>query len=212
MAEETGMVLAIGKWVLLRACRDALSWQGPGHGLRLGVNVSSKQLVDPEFAEWVARVLRETGFPAERLQLEITESSVLEQRAPTVATLNALRRLGVSIVVDDFGTGYAALTALKWLPLDGLKIDRSFVSNLVSSPTDATLATGLITIARGLSIQVMAEGVETVDQMRFLTRHGCARMQGYLFGKPIPADEFVPSLIESESAWDELIGDPVERG
>jgi EAL domain-containing protein (putative c-di-GMP-specific phosphodiesterase class I) len=207
MAEETGMVVAIGKWVLLRACRDALAWQGPGQGLRLGVNVSSKQLVDPEFAEWVARVLRETGFPPERLQLEITESSVLEQRAPTVATLNALRRLGVGIVVDDFGTGYAALTALKWLPLDGLKIDRSFVSNLVSSPTDATLATGLITIASGLAIQVMAEGVETVEQMRFLVRRGCQRMQGYLFGKPVPADEFVESLIESETAWDELLGE-----
>jgi diguanylate cyclase (GGDEF)-like protein len=208
MAEETGMVAAIGKWVLARACAEAVRWPcHRGQALRLAVNVSSKQLVDPEFADWVARTLRETGLAPERLQLEITESSVLEQRGPTLATLQALRRLRVSVVIDDFGTGYAALTALKWLPADGLKIDRSFVGNLTSEPGDATIATGLIAIARGLGLQAMAEGVETLDQLRFLVDHGCTLMQGHLFGKAVPVEELSALLEGDELPWDELLAE-----
>ena len=208
MAEETGMVAAIGKWVLARACAEAVRWpRHRGHPLRLGVNVSSKQLIDPEFADWLARTLRESGLTPERLQLEITESSVLEQRGPTLATLQALRRLGVGIVIDDFGTGYAALTALKWLPADGLKIDRSFVSNLTSEPGDATIATGLIAIAKGLGLAVMAEGVETTEQLRFLAERGCTLIQGHLFGKPVPVEE-LRTLLEAEQApWDETLAE-----
>jgi len=207
MAEETGMVAAIGKWVMARACSEAVRWPSHRAGpLRLGVNVSSKQLVDPEFAEWVARTLRETGLAPERLQLEITESSVLEQRGPTLATLQALQRLGVGIVIDDFGTGYAALTALKWLPADGLKIDRSFVCNLTSEPSDATIATGLIAIARGLGLATMAEGVETEEQLRFLLERGCTLMQGHLFGKPMPVEELAALLASPVAPWDELLG------
>jgi diguanylate cyclase (GGDEF)-like protein len=210
MAEETGMVTAIGKWALTRACRDALGWTSRSQPLRLGVNVSSKQLVDPEFAEWVARALRETGFPPDRLQLEITESSVLEQRGPTIATLNALRSLGVNVVIDDFGTGYAALTALKWLPADGLKIDRSFVSHLSTSPTDAIISTGLIAIATQLGLEVMAEGVETVEQLRFLAANGCRLMQGHLFGKSVSVDEFTAFLGE-DAAWRDVLAELPEE-
>jgi diguanylate cyclase (GGDEF)-like protein len=200
MAEETGLVGRIGRWALARACRDVVGWERSGMPLRVGVNVSSRQLVDPEFADWVARILRETGLAPDRLALEITESSVLEQRAPTVGTLNALRRLGVGVIIDDFGTGYAALTALKWLPADGLKVDRSFVTNLTSSPTDATIATGLVTIATGLGMEVVGEGVETEAQLRFLLACGCRVMQGYLLAKPVPADA-VPAQLGDAAPW-----------
>jgi diguanylate cyclase (GGDEF)-like protein len=207
MAEETGMVTAIGKWVLGRACADAVTWRSRVP-LRVGVNVSSKQLVDTGFADYVARTLRETGLPPERLQIEITESSVLEQRGPTLATLQALRKIGCGVVIDDFGTGYAALTALKWLPVDALKIDRSFVTNLgteYSDRTDATIAAGLISIAQGLGLEVMAEGVETIPQLEFLRARGCQLMQGYLFAKPVPRDEFQAEL--DRAPWEDTLAE-----
>jgi len=207
MAEETGMVAAIGKWVLGRACADAVSWR-TRIPLRVGVNVSSKQLIDADFADFVARTLRETGLDPERLQIEITESSVLEQRGPTLATLHALRRLGCGVVIDDFGTGYAALTALKWLPVVGLKIDRSFVANLgAENPdrTDATIATGLISIAQGLGLEVVAEGVETVPQLEFLRARGCHLMQGYLLAKPLPREEFQAEL--DRAPWEDVLAE-----
>jgi diguanylate cyclase (GGDEF)-like protein len=207
MAEETGMVTAIGKWVLGRACADAMLWR-TRIPLRVGVNVSSKQLVDSDFAEFVARTLRETGLPPERLQIEITESSVLEQRGPTLATLHALRHLGCGVVIDDFGTGYAALTALKWLPVVGLKLDRSFVTNLGAEHrdrTDATIATGLISIAQGLGLEVVAEGVETVPQLEFLRARGCHLMQGYLLAKPLPREEFQAEL--DRAPWEDVLAE-----
>jgi diguanylate cyclase (GGDEF)-like protein len=204
MAEETGMVGAIGKWVLARACADAAAWRSRAP-LRVGVNVSSKQLVDPDFAGDVARALRESGLAPDRLQIEITESSVLEQRGPTLGTLEALRRLGCGVVIDDFGTGYAALTALKWLAADGLKIDRSFVANLTTERVDATIAMGLVAIARGLGLDVMAEGVETAEQLAFLREHGCRHMQGYLLAKPVPLDDF-QALID-EAPWEQVLSE-----
>ncbi len=207
MAEETGMVAAIGKWVLGRACADAVLWR-TRVPLRVAVNVSSKQLVDADFADFVARTLRETGLPPERLQIEITESSVLEQRGPTLATLHALRHLGCGVVIDDFGTGYAALTALKWLPVVGLKIDRSFVTNLGAEHrdrTDATIATGLISIAQGLGLEVVAEGVETVPQLEFLRARGCHLMQGYLLAKPLPREDFQAEL--DRAPWEDVLAE-----
>jgi EAL domain-containing protein (putative c-di-GMP-specific phosphodiesterase class I) len=188
MAEETGMVMQIGRFALERACADAVLWRAHAP-LRVAVNVSSKQLVDAEFADSVARVLRESGLAPHRLQLEITESSILEQRGPTLATLQALRRLGCSVVIDDFGTGYAALTALRWLPANGLKLDRSFVANAIEEPADRTIAVGLIAIAHGLGLDVIAEGVETHEQLAFLREQGCRYAQGYLLAKPTPGEE-----------------------
>jgi EAL domain-containing protein (putative c-di-GMP-specific phosphodiesterase class I) len=130
---------------------------------------------------------------------------VLEQRGPTLGTLEALRRLGCGVVIDDFGTGYAALTALKWLAADGLKIDRSFVANLTTERVDATIAMGLVAIARGLGLDVMAEGVETAEQLAFLREHGCRHMQGYLLAKPVPLDDF-QALID-EAPWEQVLSE-----
>jgi diguanylate cyclase (GGDEF)-like protein len=204
MAEETGMVLPIGRFALERACADAIGWRSPrGLPLRVAVNVSSKQLVEADFADLVARVLRETGLAAERLQIEITESSILEQRGPTLATLQALRRLGCGVVIDDFGTGYAALTALRWLPANGLKLDRSFVANLISEPADATIAAGLVAISHGLGLEVTAEGVETPEQLAFLRAQGCGLAQGYLLAKPTPGEE-LQALLDA-APWESVL-------
>jgi len=202
MAEETGMVGPIGRFALERACSDAIGWRTRAP-LRVAVNVSSKQLLEPDFAETVARVLRETGLAPRRLQIEITESSILEHRGPTLATLHALRRLGCGVVIDDFGTGYAALTALRWLPANGLKLDRSFVANVLQEPSDATIAAGLISIAHGLGLEVTAEGVETEEQLAFLRAQGCRFAQGYLLAKPTPA-ETLQALLD-EAPWESVL-------
>jgi diguanylate cyclase (GGDEF)-like protein len=202
MAEETGMVMPIGRFALERACADAVGWRTRSP-LRVAVNVSSKQLVEPDFADLVARVLRETGLAPERLQIEITESSILEQRGPTLATLQSLRRLGCGVVIDDFGTGYAALTALRWLPANGLKLDRSFVGNLITEPADATIAAGLVAISHGLGLEVTAEGVETPEQLAFLRAHGCRIAQGYLLAKPTPAEE-LQALLDA-APWETVL-------
>ena len=200
MAEETGMVLAVGRFALERACAEAVTWPTP---TRVSVNVSSRQLVEPDFADVVARVLRETGLAPDRLQLEITESSILEPSPTTLAALHALRQLGCAIAIDDFGTGYAALTALRWLPADGIKLDRVFVANLASEPADRTIAAGLVAIARGLGLEVTAEGVETPEQLAFLRAQGCRLAQGYLLAKPTPAEE-LPALF-AEAPWESLL-------
>jgi len=200
MAEETGMVLAVGRFALERACAEAVTWPTP---TRVSVNVSSRQLVEPDFADVVARVLRETGLAPDRLQLEITESSILEPSPTTLAALHALRQLGCAIAIDDFGTGYAALTALRWLPADGIKLDRVFVANLASEPADRTIAAGLVAIARGLGLEVTAEGVETSEQLAFLRAQGCRLAQGYLLAKPTPAEE-LPALL-AEAPWESLL-------
>ena len=204
MTEESGLVLPIGRFALERACADATSWRS-ARPLRVSVNVSSRQLVDPEFADTVARVLRESGLAPSRLQIEITESSILEQRGPTLATLQALRRLGCGVAIDDFGTGYAALTALRWLPANALKLDRSFVANLTEEPADRTIAGGLISIAHGLGLEVTAEGIETREQLAFLRTQHCRLGQGYLLAKPTPAEE-LQSLLDA-APWEGELGD-----
>jgi diguanylate cyclase (GGDEF)-like protein len=202
VAEETGLIIPIGDWVVRRACETAVGWgRRNGRDLRVGVNVSSRQLAQKGFAEVVARVLEETGLEPSRLDLEITESCILETQGLTMATLKALRRLGVRISIDDFGTGYSSLVALKNLPIDELKIDREFVRNITTDEADATIATALVTMARGCRLTAIAEGVETEEQMQFLYSHGCSHMQGYLFSKPIASGEFAVQLIADEPAW-----------
>jgi EAL domain-containing protein (putative c-di-GMP-specific phosphodiesterase class I) len=167
----------------------------------VGVNVSSRQLAQLGFAEVVARVLEETGLDPSRLDLEITESCILETQGLTMATLKSLRRLGVRISIDDFGTGYSSLVALKNLPVDELKIDREFIRNITSDEADATITTALVTMARGCRLTAIAEGVETQEQMRFLYSHGCSHMQGYLFSKPVAAEEFAIQLDVDDPPW-----------
>jgi diguanylate cyclase (GGDEF)-like protein/PAS domain S-box-containing protein len=196
LAEETGLILPIGRWVLETACQRLKAWSSDrrSRDLHLSVNVSARQFSQPDFVEQVAETLRTTGAPAERLVLELTESVVLDDVAGAADKMNALKALGVGFAVDDFGTGYSSLAYLTRLPFDQIKIDRSFVLNLPGSANDAAVAHTIITLAESLGLVVIAEGVETEAQRRFLERHGCPSFQGFLFGKPMPIDAFEAKL------------------
>jgi len=197
LAEETGLIMPIGRWVLETACERLKVWADDrrSRDLHLSVNVSARQFSQPDFVEQVAETLRATGAPADRLVLELTESVVLDDIAGAADKMNALKAIGVGFAVDDFGTGYSSLTYLTQLPLDQIKIDRSFVRNLPGSVNDAAVAHTIITLAESLGLAVIAEGVETEAQRRFLERHGCPSFQGYLFGKPMPIDVFEAKLV-----------------
>ncbi len=196
LAEETGLILPIGRWVLETACQRLKAWARDrrSRDLNLSVNVSARQFNQPDFVEQVAETLHATGAPAERLVLELTESVVLDDVAGAADKMNAIKELGVRFAVDDFGTGYSSLAYLTRLPLDQIKIDRSFVRNLPGSANDAAVAHTIITLAESLGLAVIAEGVETEAQRRFLERHGCPSFQGFLFGKPMPIDVFEAKL------------------
>jgi diguanylate cyclase (GGDEF)-like protein len=203
MAEETGIITEIGSWVLRNACADAASWQHQGgEQFRLAVNVSARQLSDEGFIDLVARTLEETGLTPDRLELEITESSALERSRANVEMIRRVREFGVRVLLDDLGTGYSSLNALRQIPVDGIKIDRTFVADITTDPVVATITSGLIAIANGLGIEVTAEGVETWEQMAFLHSRGCHRMQGYLFSKPLGADEFAQQVASGEVPWE----------
>jgi EAL domain-containing protein (putative c-di-GMP-specific phosphodiesterase class I) len=205
-AEEAGLISLLGQWVLQAACEQAVRWPAiHGRRLEVSVNVSSRQLCDDGFPEIVMRTLRETDLHPARLTVEITEHSVLQDAGLTLAAVRFLRDLGARVVVDDFGTGYSAISALKTLPIDGIKIDRSFVADILESSIDATITEGLISIARGLGLSVTAEGVETRDQLRLLPGLGVNHMQGYLFGKPVESEVFVSEVTHGPDVWvDEL--------
>ncbi len=208
MAEETGIITKIGSWVLHTACAEAASWQQRSeHRFRLAVNVSARQLSEEGFIDLVTRTLEETGFAPDRLELEITESSALERSHATAKMIRRVRDLGVHVFLDDLGTGYSSLNALRQLPVDGLKIDRTFVADITTDPTVATITSGLIAIANSLGLEVTAEGVETREQMEFLHSRGCHRMQGYLFSKPLGADEFSHQLAADEAPWERELPD-----
>jgi len=197
LAEETGLIMPIGRWVLETACERLKAWAADrrSRDLHLSVNVSARQFSQPDFVEQVAETLRATGAPADRLVLELTESVVLDDIAGAADKMNALKAIGVGFAVDDFGTGYSSLAYLTRLPLDQIKIDRSFVRNLPGSANDAAVAHTIITLAESLGLGVIAEGVETEAQRRFLERHGCPSFQGFLFGKPMPIDVFEAKLV-----------------
>ncbi len=201
-AEETGLILPIGEWVLRTACKDAARWEAERRlRLPIGVNVSSRQLAQTGFADLVGDVLTESGLPPQLLELEITETSVLHADAATRTTLADLRKLGVRIAMDDFGTGYSSLTLLKQLPVDCLKIDRSFVQGAVIGSADEVIVSGVVQIAKGLGIVTTGEGVETGEELRFLHAVGCNRMQGYLFGRPAPLEQFEGMLETRDMPW-----------
>lgn len=187
LAEETGLIEPIGRWVLETACAEAVGWPAP---LRVAVNLSGYQVLHGEIVETVRRVLAETGLAPERLELEITEGFVLSHAEQGIATLRELRGLGISLAVDDFGTGYSSLSYLKRLPIHRLKIDRSFVRDLPDDPDDVAIATTIILMARNLGLEVIAEGVESEDQLAFLRERGCEQYQGFYLSRPIPAAEF----------------------
>jgi diguanylate cyclase (GGDEF)-like protein len=202
VAEETGLIVPIGDWILRRACEQNALWNREGYrGLRVSVNVSSQQFLEPGFADVVRDTLESTGLPPVSLELEITESSLLRDVDVTVNTLRRLKDQGVRLAIDDFGTGYSALAYLKRLPIDVLKIDQSFVRALTTDPADATITETIVQLAAGLNLTTIAEGVETLEQLLLLGSYGCNRMQGYLFGKPVPADIFAGWLDNPPFRW-----------
>jgi len=202
VAEESDLILEVGEWVLREACRQMAEWQerlAPEPPLTIGVNVSARQMSDPGFAELVRRVLAETGMDARRLRLEVTETSLATDSGQLLATLRALRRMDISMVIDDFGTGYSSLSYLQRLPFNTLKIDRSFTRELGAGDGSPEIVRTIIQLARTLKLKVVAEGVETADQVTRLTALGCDLVQGFYFGKPVD-EEHTEALIRDRDA------------
>jgi diguanylate cyclase (GGDEF)-like protein/PAS domain S-box-containing protein len=196
LAEETGLILCLGQWVLETACAQLTAWgkRADRAHLTMAVNVSARQFRHPDFMDQVLAVLERTGADPHKLKLELTESVLVDNVDETIARMSALKAKGVGFSLDDFGTGYSSLSYLKRLPLDALKIDRSFVSDVLSDPNDGAIARTIIALAQSLGLAVVAEGVETEAQRDFLARHGCDAYQGYLFSRPLPIElleEFV---------------------
>ena len=195
LSEETGFILPLGQWVLQAACEQLAQWAGDEAmaGLTLAVNVSARQFHQPEFAESVLEVLRTTGANPARLRLELTESLLLDDVESVIAKMVQLKAHGIGFALDDFGTGYSSLTYLRRLPLDLLKIDRSFVRDILTDPNVAAIARTIVALAHSLGLTVVAEGVEQPGQFEFLVDQGCSGYQGYLFGRPVPAQELQAS-------------------
>lgn len=196
LAESTGLIHEIGAWTLDRACSDARRWQEEmDTPVGVSVNVSGRQLDHPEFPLLVERILERTGLPPQSLELELTESAIMRRPEDATVTLHRLRSLGVRIALDDFGTGHSSLAYLRRFPLDVLKIDRSFVHDLSASDGNAVLLRSIIDLAHALHLRVVAEGVETPEQRRILTEHGCDEIQGFLICSAVPVDQFTQGLI-----------------
>ena len=180
IAERNGLIDEMGEWVLRRACQDALAWPG----LTVAVNVSPIQFRRPGLADRIEHILSETAIGADRVELEITETALIEAEVAVQQTIEQLHLRGVSFALDDFGTGFSSLTSLRRFPIDKIKIDRSFVSN-VGSTVDATIIHAVVSIGRALGLKVVAEGVETAEQQKFVAAAGVHAMQGYLFARPM---------------------------
>ncbi|MEI7795207.1 MAG: EAL domain-containing protein [Methylococcaceae bacterium] len=198
LAEETGLIEAIGEWVVYEACRQGKIWMDLGiTELTIAVNVSSIQFRRCDLNELVKNALRETGFPAERLELELTESGLMENQEKVVDVLNHLRTQGICLAIDDFGTGYSSLAYLKRFPLDVLKIDKSFIDDIPKVKDDMAITATIIAMGHTLGFKVLAEGVETPEQLAFLEEKGCDIYQGYIKSRPLPADDFL-KLLQTE--------------
>jgi len=199
LAEDTGLIISIGEWVLKEACLENKHWQTQGFApIRTAVNISARQLHDQGFADTVIRILKETNLAPQYLELELTESSIMQNAELATNVLSRLKSMGIYCSIDDFGTGYSSLASLKRLPINALKIDKSFVSDAPSDPDDAALVMAIVTLAHNLRLKVIAEGVETEEQLRLLHLLRCDEIQGSLFSKPLPANAFV-SLLDSHS-------------
>ncbi len=196
LAEESGLILPIGNWVLQAACRQAAAWlREKNLRMRIAVNIAAKQIHHPAFVEQVRNALRDANLPPDMLELEITESSIIENLEETVSKLGELKSLGVTVAIDDFGTGYSSLSYLKQLPIDRLKIDRSFVKDTPGDADDCAIVRTIIAMSNNLGLAVIAEGVESREQVDFLSGEGCAEIQGYWLSKPLPADEILTQLL-----------------
>lgn len=192
LADETGLIAEIGAWVLAEACYQGRCWHDAGHaGFRVSVNVSAVQFGQPRLLETVREALRSSGFPPECLMLEITEGSLMSDVESAAGMLRALKNMGVQVAVDDFGTGYSSLSYLKRLPIDVIKIDKSFIRDVSSNGEDAAIVRAIIALARSLRLRTVAEGVETVEQEDMLRAELCDGFQGYRYGRPVPVERFV---------------------
>jgi len=198
IAEATLSIMPIGKWVLRQACTEAMRWTKP---LRIAVNVSPAQFAHCDVAALIAETLADTGLPPSRLEIEVTESMLMQNSAATLETLGRIRDSGVSIAMDDFGTGYSSLSTLRAFPFDRIKVDRSFVKDLATSSEAATIVHAVLGLASGLGLPVVAEGIEDSSQLAMLRAANCAEGQGYLFGKPSPIGCFAEITHPLPPVW-----------
>jgi EAL domain-containing protein (putative c-di-GMP-specific phosphodiesterase class I) len=197
VAEETRLIVPLGEWVLRTACKQAKEWHNGGATtMRIAVNLSARQFQQADLVQMVRRALDDVKLDPSALELEITETTAMQNGEVTVEVLRALRDIGVGISIDDFGTGYSSLNYLKRFPINAVKIDRAFVRDLGSSDGDAAIVSAVIGIARSLRLRVVAEGVETAEQFAFLRAKECDEAQGFYFSRPIPADDFSRALDE----------------
>ena len=196
VAEESGLIVPIGDWVLRTACRRARSWQEAGLAMGVAVNVSTRQFLRQDVVSWVLGTLDATGLEPNRLELELTESLLAQDPDKVASSMRELRARGVKFSIDDFGTGYSSLSYLKRFPVDALKIDQSFVKNVGSGPDDDAISLAVISLAHTLRLRVIAEGVENAGQRDFLQRHGCDEMQGYYYSRPLPEAEITQFVSE----------------
>jgi EAL domain-containing protein (putative c-di-GMP-specific phosphodiesterase class I) len=196
LAEESGLILSIGKWVLNVACAQIKQWENyeETRKLQISVNVSAKQFHQHDFVNQVVQIISSSGIKPDKLKLELTESLLLKNIEETIEKMEALRKIGVCFSMDDFGTGYSSLSYLTRLPLDELKIDQSFIRNIGTKPFNGVIVQTIIGMAKNLDISVIAEGVETKKQHDFLEEHNCYLYQGYLFSKSVPIEQFKTSL------------------
>jgi EAL domain-containing protein (putative c-di-GMP-specific phosphodiesterase class I) len=188
--------LKIGEWVMRQACQEAAGWQRP---LNIAVNVSPLQLGSDGFVQLVQSILHETQLPPERLEIEITETALIRDPNRAMLTLQKLKTLGINIAMDDFGTGYSSLSNLQAFPFDKIKIDRSFIQAVHTKPQAAAIVRAVLGLGRGLGLPVIAEGVETSEELSFLGLEGCTEAQGYLFGRPVPIGDLA-AIISGSAA------------
>jgi EAL domain-containing protein (putative c-di-GMP-specific phosphodiesterase class I) len=180
----------MGEWALRAACEQAVAWRDQGlPPILMAVNISPRQFHQPGLAELVKHILQETGMDPRFLEIEITESTIMNDMERAIQTMQAINSLGVRLAIDDFGTGYSSLGALKLFPIQKLKVDQTFVRNLATDSNDAAIAASVIALARAMNLEVIAEGIETEEQLAFLRKKKCHQGQGYLFSRPIPEKE-----------------------
>jgi len=196
LAEESGLIIEIGKWVLKMACRQNVEWQKQGLApMRVAVNLSARQFRDEKLLQDISDILDDTGLASDWLEIEVTESMVMHDAKHAIQILQQLKLLGIRLSIDDFGTGYSSLAYLRHLPVDCVKIDRSFIKDIPNEADDMAITTGIIGLAHCLRLEVVAEGIETANQLEFLKANGCDEIQGYFFSKPLPVPELT-SLLE----------------